>query len=69
MSDEEIKNDGIEKLPQNLFEALAALKDDRELRELMGKNVVDSYISNKKVECQNYLREVSDVDIDFYFNV
>ncbi len=69
MSDEEIKNEGIEKLPQNLFEALAALENDVELHQLMGKDLIDAYISNKKQECQNYLREVSDVDVDFYFNV
>jgi len=69
MSEEEIKNEGIEKLPQNLFEALAALENDVELNRLMGKDLIDAYISNKKEECQNYLREVSDVDVDFYFNV
>ena len=69
MSEEEIKNEGIEKLPQNLFEALAALENDVELNRLMGKDLINAYISNKKEECQSYLREVSDVDVDFYFNV
>lgn len=69
MSDEEIQQEGIEKLPDNLFEALDSLKQDKELQQFMGKEFIEAYIGNKHEECQQYLREVSDVDIEFYFNV
>ncbi len=69
MSEDEIRREDIEKLPENLFEALAALEKDQNLRSYMGNELINSYISNKRKECQRYLREVSDVDLEFYFNV
>jgi glutamine synthetase len=51
LSDEERKTLGVnDRLPKDLEAALQALKDDTELTELIGKDVVDRYVEVKKAE-------------------
>jgi glutamine synthetase len=48
------------RLPRSLGEAVAALENDRALREALGEVVVDWYAAIKRSEFDRYLRHVSD---------
>lgn len=51
LSDEERKTLGVkDRLPKDLEAAIQALKDDKELTEMVGKDVVDRYVEVKKAE-------------------
>ncbi len=56
---------GIGILPQNLHEALAALAQDSVLRQALGP-VIDEFLSLKHMEWVEYMRHVSDWEINSY---
>ena len=62
---EQIKDMGIETLPQNLHEALIALEQDTVLKDALG-DVVDEFLKVKHMEWVEYMRHVSDWEIKSY---
>ena len=64
-SQEQIKEMGIETLPQNLHEALIALEQDTVLKDALG-DVVDEFLKVKHMEWVEYMRHVSDWEIKSY---
>ena len=64
-SSAQLKEEGIEILPQNLHEALKALEDDTVIRNALGP-VADEFLKLKHMEWVEYMRHVSDWEIDSY---
>ena len=66
LSQDEIKAEGIEVLPQNLNEALVALEADTVFTELLGEEIVSEFIKVKRNEWIDYSRHVSDWELKQY---
>ncbi len=65
LSPEELKAKGIGILPQNLHEALLALEQDEVIKQALGP-VADEFLKLKHMEWVEYMRHVSDWEIDSY---
>jgi len=65
LSAQELKDEGIEILPQNLHEALRELEKDTLLREALGP-VADEFLKLKHMEWVEYMRHVSDWELKSY---
>lgn len=65
-SQKELKDKGIEILPQNLNEALDALEADTLFTEKMGHQIVSEFLAVKRVEWVEYSRHVSDWERKHY---
>ncbi len=57
---------GIETLPGDLGEAIAALKADETIQAALGPHVADKYIEAKESEYNEYIAEVSEWELDQY---
>lgn len=68
MTDEELQKAGIESLPANLMEALAALKEDKVIASVLGEHILTMYAEAKEKEWAAYLNQVSQWEIDEYIN-
>ena len=68
MTDEEIKQYGIRRLPTNLMEALEEFQNDKVLMRGIGKDAADLFIENKTNEWHRYMGEITDLDYKFYFH-
>ncbi|OIN12391.1 type III glutamate--ammonia ligase [Oceanisphaera psychrotolerans] len=66
LSLDDIRQQGIEILPQNLNEALDALEADTLFVEKMGQEVVGEFIKVKRAEWIEYSRHVSDWELKQY---
>jgi glutamine synthetase len=65
LSDQELKDEGIEILPQNLHEALTAFEKDTLLQEALGP-VSAEFLKLKHMEWVEYMRHVSDWELKNY---
>lgn len=65
LSLEELKQAGINMLPQNLHEALLALETDPVIRDALGP-VADEFLRLKHMEWMEYMRHVSEWEINSY---
>ncbi len=65
LSDQELKDEGIEILPQNLHEALTAFEKDTLLQEALGP-VSAEFLKLKHMEWVEYMRHVSDWELKSY---
>ncbi|WP_372740895.1 type III glutamate--ammonia ligase [Neptunomonas sp.] len=66
LTDDELKAQGIDILPQNLNEALDALEADKIFVELLGEEIVSEFIKVKRNEWVDYSRHVSDWELKQY---
>lgn len=66
MTEEEREKLGIQALPRNLEEALAAMQEDALIREVLGEEVSRSYISAKRREWEAYCAQVSPWETEQY---
>lgn len=66
MTDEERNTAGIEKLPENLYEAVKCLNDDKLICEVLGEHIVSKYTEAKLKEWEDYRTRVSQWEIDEY---
>ncbi|WP_372737614.1 type III glutamate--ammonia ligase [Neptunomonas sp.] len=66
LTDDELKEQGIDILPQNLNEALDALEADKIFVELLGEEIVSEFIKVKRNEWVDYSRHVSDWELKQY---
>ncbi len=57
---------GIETLPKNLGDAVAALEEDEVVYDALGEHVAPTFVEAKKEEFGEYLIEVSEWEIDQY---
>ncbi len=69
MTDEERDTLGIYHLPENLFEAIEALKKDEVIKEALGKHIFDKFIAAKKSEWENYITYITDWEINRYLSI
>lgn len=66
MTDEERNTAGIEKLPENLYEAVKCLNGDKFICDVLGENIVSKYTEAKLKEWEDYRTRVSQWEIDEY---
>jgi len=69
MSPEERKAHGIGTLPDNLHEAIIAAENSPLVRKILGDNVFEKLIENKKIEWEQYRRHVSDYELQRYLPI
>ena len=65
LSAAELKKEKISILPQNLHEALTALEKDKVIRDALGP-VADEFLKLKHMEWVEYMRHVSEWEVDSY---
>ncbi|TVP53517.1 MAG: type III glutamate--ammonia ligase [Halomonadaceae bacterium] len=65
-SDQQVRDMGIEMLPQTLGEAVEAFAADPLSRQVFGGAMFDSFVSFKREEWRSYHNHVSDWEIDRY---
>lgn len=66
MTDEQRKEAGIETLPENLYEAVKCMKEDKFVCEVLGSHIVEKYTEAKLKEWEAYRTRVSQWEIDEY---
>jgi len=64
LSEDERRKRGVDRYPETLSEALDALRDDDVLREALGDELLDSYITIKRAEVDEYDSSVSDWELE-----
>lgn len=64
--EKERKLRGVEKLPENLFEAVKHLCQDSLMTDTLGKHVTDAYVDGKLKEWEEYNSQVTSWEIDKY---
>ncbi len=57
---------GLEKLPENLFEAISYLEQSEFIKNVLGEHISSKYISAKKDEWATYRTQVTQWEIDQY---
>ena len=66
LSCEEKRELGLKSLPENLGEALAAMKDDKLITEVLGEAYTFVYGKSKRREWKKYLEQITQWEIDQY---
>jgi len=66
LSPMELREKGIDILPQNLHEALLALEKDSVVKGALGEGLANEFLELKHMEWVEYMRHVSDWEIDRY---
>ncbi|MBI3319626.1 MAG: glutamine synthetase, partial [Candidatus Omnitrophica bacterium] len=66
LTDQERAKRGIQVLPGSLEEAIELAKDSRLLRRALGDHVVESFIKNKRIECDRFHQTVTDYELKTY---
>jgi len=68
MSEEEIREHNIQRLPTNLMEALEEFRSDTVLMDAIGRDGAELFIDTKTQEWHNYMGEITDQDYKYYFH-
>lgn len=66
MTADELVNGGIDKLPSSLSRALDELEIDSVVQDALGAHITANFISSKRIECQEYLNQVTDWELNTY---
>ncbi len=66
LTEEELNEKGIRRLPETLQEAIAALEGDAYIRTVLGEHVSEQFIRAKKEEWADYQASVSQWELDRY---
>ena len=61
--------EGIESLPQNLWEAIQITENSSLVKNSLGEQVFNSFIENKKIEWDLYSSQVSQYELDRYLTM
>ena len=69
MSEEERKARGIESLPGSLIEAIEITEKSELVRNALGDHVFTNFIENKKIEWDNYRRQVTTYELETYLPI
>ncbi|MBI14878.1 MAG: glutamine synthetase [Chloroflexi bacterium] len=62
-------NEGIESLPQNMWEAIQITENSSLVKNSLGEQVFNSFIKNKKIEWEAYSSQVSQYELDRYLTM
>lgn len=68
MTEKEVREAGFTILPQNLNEALAALRADRLFPDVLGDRILNEFIDIKQAEWTDYHRQVSEWEINRFLS-
>lgn len=68
MTEEEREKAGIERIPENLYEALEYMKKDTFVREVLGNHIYNKYIEAKETEWDEYRKQVTEWEIQEYLS-
>lgn len=68
MTDSEREFVGIERLPEDLYEALQCLKQDKFIMNVLGSRTAKKYIEAKEYEWATYRKQVTQWELDEYLN-
>ncbi|MFW6007535.1 MAG: type I glutamate--ammonia ligase [Halanaerobiales bacterium] len=66
MNPEERKENGIQKLPANIMEAVADLKNDEIIKNTLGEHIFSHFVEAKKIEWDVYKTQVHQWELDQY---
>ncbi|WP_027431890.1 type I glutamate--ammonia ligase [Lachnospira multipara] len=66
MTEEERAKEGIDELPENLYEALKCLKEDKFICSVLGEHITNKYIEAKLSEWKAYKEQVTKWEVDEY---
>ena len=66
MTQEERDKAGIEKLPENLYEAIQCMQEDKVICDVLGEHIVSKYTEAKLKEWNDYRTRVSQWELDEY---
>ena len=66
MTQEEPDKAGIEKLPENLYEAIQCMQEDKVICDVLGEHIVSKYVEAKLKEWNDYRTRVSQWELDEY---
>lgn len=66
LTEEQRKAAGVDTLPDNLFEAIEAFKEDPFMKEVLGEHVYNKYIENKVKEWNEYKAQVTEWEVGKY---
>ncbi len=66
MGDEEMKEKGIDHLPENLYEAVMELKKDDVIKDALGAHVYEKFVNAALFEWYDYSKSISQWEIDRY---
>ncbi len=69
MGEEEREKRGIERLPEDLGDAIDAAQDSEILRKALGDHIFNAFIENKKIEWREYRAQVHGWEIDKYLAI
>ncbi len=62
----ELEKRGIERLPDNLLDAVRRMEKSRLVRSALGDDLFEKLVQNKKIEWQRYHQRISDYEMDRY---
>lgn len=68
MTDEERADQGIDNLPNNLYEAVNFMKESELAKKALGDHIFNNYVKAKAIEWDNYRISVHDWEINNYLN-
>lgn len=69
MTDDERAAENIESLPGSLIEAINATEKSLLVRKTLGDHIFDKFIENKKIEWDNYRKQVTDYELKKYLPI
>ena len=69
MTEDERKARGIENLPGSLIEAIEITENSELVRKILGEHVFRNFIENKKIEWDNYRKQVTNYELKMYLPV
>lgn len=69
MTEEERKAKGIESLPGSLIEAIEITENSELVKKTLGEHVFKNFINNKKIEWDNYRKQVTSYELKTYLPV
>ncbi len=69
MSDDERLKENIESLPGSLIEAINATQKSSLVKKTLGDHIFDKFIENKKIEWDNYRKQVTDYELKKYLPI
>lgn len=69
MSDKDLHEIGVEKLPATLEQAIAELMKDELIQETLGKHILDNYVKAKEIEWKRYSQQIHPWEIEEYLKI
>ena len=69
MSETERKERGISTLPSNLLEAIHLTENSELVKKSLGDHVFEAFITNKKIEWDDYRTQVTNYEIQRYLPI